>query len=152
MAASESGPVRLEMQASVHATEDEAKVRQAIENLFPGDVRNTLEFNITTLRGHYHNPIIRIVTQLTEPLHIEQTLTAIGQQLPSEDCREIEATLASRINQKGQLFLRLNKQEAYQGRVRLINRGDSIRLVVRFSGRKLSQKTFENLCRRFNLI
>lgn len=152
MAASESGPVRLNVQASVQATEDEIKVRQAIENLFPPDVRSTLTFKTTTLRGHYHNPIIRITTQLTQPLLIEQTLGSIGKQLPSKDRSEISETFPSRIDKKGQLFLRFNKQEAYQGRVRLINRGDSIRLVVRFSGRKLSQNNLEHLCQQFNLI
>ncbi|MFX1566607.1 MAG: RNA-binding domain-containing protein [Promethearchaeota archaeon] len=152
MATSESGPVRLDVQASVQATEEEEKVRQAIQNLFPAAMRRTLDLKSTTLRGHYHNPIIRLTIQITKPALVTQALTAIGQQLSPEDRIKIQKTLTSRINQKGQLFLRLNKQEAYQGRVQLINRGDSIRLVVRFSGRKLSQNTLEHLCRQFNLI
>ncbi|MFW9935136.1 MAG: RNA-binding domain-containing protein [Candidatus Thorarchaeota archaeon] len=152
MAAAESGPVHLEMQASVHATEELDKVRTAMMNLFPQAVRSSLVFNSTKLRGHYHNPIIRLETQLRQRELIEQTLTSIGEQLRSEDRVIVARTFPSRVNKKGQIFLRLDKQEAYQGRVRIINRGDSIRLVVRFSGRKPSLSDLENLCRKFKLL
>jgi RNA binding exosome subunit len=152
MAAAESRPVRLEMQASVHVTEEIDKVRTAMMNLFPQAVRSSLKFNSTKLRGHYHNPIIRLETQLRQRELIEQTLTSIGEQLRSEDRDIVAKTFPSRVNKKGQIFLRLDKQEAYQGRVRIINRGDSIRLVVRFSGRKLALSDLENLCRKFNLL
>ncbi len=152
MAVSEGRPVRLSAQASVQATEDVEKVQTAIENLFPQNLRSSLKFKIATLRGHYHNPIARIETQLAQREKIEQTLVAIGEGLSLEDRDQIARTFGSRVDKKGQLFLRLDKQEAYQGRVRIINRGDSIRLVIRFSGRKPSQSELENHCRRFNLI
>lgn len=152
MAAAESGPVRLEMQAAVHATEEVDKVRTAMMNLFPQSVRSSLKFISTKLRGHYHNPIIRLETQLRQRELIEQTLTSIGEQLHSKDRDILARTFPSRVNKKGQIFLRLDKQEAYQGRVRIINRGDSIRLVVRFSGRKPSLSDLEKLCRKFNLL
>ena len=152
MAASEGGPVRIDVQASVQATEDVEKVQTAIQNLFPQDILNSLDFKTTTLRGHYHNPIILMETQLTNPDLIEQTLTNMGQKLTSSDRNQIAQTFASRINQKGQVFLRLNKQEAYLGQIRIINRGDSIRVVIRFSGRKPSLNELENHCRRFKLI
>ena len=152
MAANKSGPVRLDVQASVQATEDADKVKTAIEHIFPQDIRGTLTFKTTKLRGHYHNPIFRIEIQLTQRNLVTQTLSAIGQQLTSDDRDQIARTLASRVNTKGHLFLRLDKQEAYQGRVRIINRGDSIRLVIRFSGRKPTLNEIETSCREFNLL
>ena len=152
MAASEGGPVRLEVQASVQATEDLEKVQVAMANLFPPNLQSSLQFKTTKLRGHYHNPIIRIETRITQSEVILQTLTSIGQQLTAEDRDQLAKTFPSRIDKKGQLFLRLDKQEAYQGRVRIVNRGDSIRLVIRFSGRKPSQNELEQHCRQFKLI
>lgn len=152
MAATESGPVRLDVQAAVQATEDADKVRIAIEHIFPQSIRENLHFKTTKLRGHYHNPILRIETQLTQKALVRETLSAIGQQLPSEDRDQIAHTFPSRVNKKGHLFLRLDKQEAYQGRIRIINRGDSIRLVIRFSGRKPTLNEIETSCREFNLV
>ncbi len=152
MAASEGGPVRLNVQASVHATEDFDRVKTAIENLFPQAIQSLLKFKTTSLRGHYHNPILRIEIQLTHPDQIVQTLTSIGQKLTMQDRVQIDRTFASRIDQKGQLFLRIDKQEAYQGRIRIINRGDSIRIVIRFAGRKPSLKELKNYSRQFKLI
>ena len=152
VAAKESGPVRLDVQASVQATEDAEKVETAIKQIFPQDIRDNLHFKTTKLRGHYHNPILRIETQLTQHSLVRQTLSAIGQKLPSKDRDQIAHTFASRINTKGHLFLRFDKQEAYQGRVRIINRGDSIRVVIRFSGRKPTINEIETSCRALNLI
>ncbi len=152
MAAYEGGPDLLDVQASVQATEDVEKVRTAIENLFPQNIRSTLKFKTTKLRGYYHNPILRIEAQLTQRDLIVQTLTSIGQKLTPEDRDLVARTFTSRVNRKGQLFLRLDKQEAYQGQVHIINRGDSIRLVIRFSGRKPTPSELENHCRQFKLI
>lgn len=152
MAASKGGPVRLNAQASVQATEDVEKVRVAMENIFPQELRSKLKFKTSKLRGHYHNPIIRIEIQLVQPALVEQTLIALGSRLSAEDREQIAKTFESRIDRKGRLFLRVDKQEAYQGLARIINRGDSIRLVIRFSGRKPSQSDLEILCRQFNLI
>ena len=152
VAATKSGPVRLNVQASVQATEDADKVETAIKQIFPQDIRENLHFETTKLRGHYHNPILRIETELTQQALVSQTLSTIGQQLPSKDRDQLSHTLASRINTKGHLFLRFDKQEAYQGRIRIINRGDSIRMVIRFSGRKPTINDIETSCRTLNLI
>jgi RNA binding exosome subunit len=152
VAALEGGPSRLTVQASVQATEDADKVRKAMENLFPQDIRSKLIFKTTKLRGHYHNPILRLETHLTQRALIEQTLTSIGQLLPSNDRDQIARTFASRVDQKGRLFLRFDKQEAYQGRIRIVHRGDSLRLIIRFSGRKPSTDELEQQSRQFKLI
>jgi hypothetical protein len=150
--ASEGGPIRLIVQASVQATEDAEKVQKAIENLFPQDLQGTLQFKTTNLRGHYHNPILRLETRLTQPDLIEKTIASIGLSLSPEDRGQLKQTFSSRIDRKGRFFLRLDKQEAYQGRIRIIHRGDSIRMVIRFSGRKPSANQLEHQCRQFQLI
>ncbi|MFX1319047.1 MAG: RNA-binding domain-containing protein [Promethearchaeota archaeon] len=152
MAATESGPIRLTVQASVQATENAEKVKKAIENLFPADLRSTLKFNKTNLQGHYHNPILRLETQLSQRDRIERTLASIGQSLSSGDRAQLARTFSSRIDEKGGLFIRFDKQEAYEGRIRIIHRGDSIRMVIRFSGRKPSVNQLEHHCRQFQLI
>ena len=127
-------------------------MRKAIANLFPDNAHEELRYKSIQLRGHHHNPIIRLEVQLKNPELIALTLQKMGERLPAEERQRLAETLPSRTNQKGYLFLRFDKQESYQGRLRLVNQGDSLRVVIRFSGRKLSLADFEAQCRKFNLI
>ncbi|MFX1301524.1 MAG: RNA-binding domain-containing protein, partial [Promethearchaeota archaeon] len=136
MSVSQRGPVRIDVQALVHATEDEEKVKTAITNLFPEEVHTLLEFKQNKVRGHFHNPIIRLEICLDQPVQAKLVVQSIGNRLLAEDRREIAETFESRIDKKGHLFLRFDKQESYQGRLRILNQGDSLRLVIRFAGSK----------------
>jgi RNA binding exosome subunit len=146
------GPVRIVVQALVHATEDEKKVKTAITNLFPGEVQALLKFERKKVRGHFHNPIIRLETRLDQSTQAKLTVESIGNRLLTDDRSIIAETLESRIDKKGQIFLRFNKQESYQGRLRIINQGDSLRLVIRFAGSKHTLDDLQTLCRQYNLI
>ncbi len=149
---SERGPVRIDVQALVHATEDEEKVKTAITNLFPEEVHTLLTFKRNEVRGHFHNPIIRLEICLDKRTQAKLAVQSIGNRLLAEDRREIAQTFESRINKKGQIFLRFDKQESYQGRLRILNQGDSLRLVIRFAGSKHTLDELQNLCRQLNLI
>jgi RNA binding exosome subunit len=140
------------VQALVHATEDEEKVKTAIANLFPEHLRETLRYERNKVRGHFHNPIIHLETRLTQEEHVKQTAHFIGTNLPEEDRAMIAETFATRVDKKGQFFLRFDKQESYQGRLRIINQGDSLRLAIRFAGPKKSLDDLRNLSRELNLI
>ncbi|MFW9986822.1 MAG: RNA-binding domain-containing protein [Candidatus Odinarchaeota archaeon] len=148
----EREPSNITVHALVQATEDEAKVKTAVQNLFPQEIGDSLSFKQTKLRGYYHNPIIHLETRLTQRVAVKETLYSIGQRLPPEERAKLAITFENRVDQKGQLFLRFDKQESYQGQLRLVNRGDSLRLVVRFSGRKPQLSELQKQCHKFNLI
>ena len=152
MSSPQTGLLQITAQALVHATEDESKVRKALVNLFPEKTHDELRYKSTQLRGHHHNPIIHLEVQLKKPELLALTLKEMGKRLPVEERQHLAETLPSRTNQKGYLFLRFDKQESYQGRLRLVNQGDSLRVVIRFSGRKLSRTDLEAQCRQFDLI
>lgn len=152
MSSPQTGLLRITAHALVHATEDESKVRKAIENLFPKDAHAELHYKSTQLRGYYHNPIIRLEVQLKTPELLALTLKDMGKRLPAEERQRLAETMSARTNKKGCLFLRFDKQESYQGRLRLVNQGDSLRIVIRFSDRKLSLTELEVQCRHFDLI
>lgn len=152
MSALERGPVRIVVQALVQATEDEEKVKTAIANLFPEEVRDLLKYERKKVRGHFHNPIIRLETRIAQREQAKLTVQSLGNRLLAEDRALIAETFEGRINKKGQLFLRFDKQESYQGRLRILNQGDSLRLVIRFAGSKHTLDELQNLCRQLNLI
>jgi RNA binding exosome subunit len=152
VSAVEREPSKIIVHALVHATEDEAKVKTAVANLFPQQIRDSLSFKEKKLRGYYKNPIIHLETRLTQRAAVKDTLYSIGRRLAPEERAKLALTFENRIDQKGQLFLRFDKQESYQGELRLVNRGDSLRFVVRFSGRKPQLSELQKQCHQFNLI
>ncbi|MFX0169819.1 MAG: RNA-binding domain-containing protein [Candidatus Hodarchaeota archaeon] len=152
MSSPQKGLSRIVVHALVHATEDENKVRMAIENLFPQTAQTALKYKRTQLRGHHHNPIIRLEAELTDGLLVTHSVNSIGERLSTTERELVKATLATRTNQKGHLFLRFDKQDSYQGRLRIINQGDSLRLVIQFTGRKMSLNELQNQCQHLNLF
>lgn len=147
-----SGPSRIEVHALVHATEEEEKVKVAIRNLFPEDAHGSLKFERKQLRGHFHNPIIRLQAILNQRDLIKETLHSLGGRLSPSNREQLNVDFILHTTKKGQFFLRFDKQESYQGRLQLVNRGDSLRVVIRFTGLKRDLDTLRAQCQQFKLI
>ncbi|MFW9830663.1 MAG: RNA-binding domain-containing protein [Candidatus Thorarchaeota archaeon] len=148
----ERGPSRIIVQALVQATEDEEKVKKAVFNLFPEEVQEEVRFEQKRLRGHFHNPIIHLEAKLVHRGYVMQTLSSLADRLPTIERQKLQDTFETRIDHKGQLFLRFDKQESYQGRLRLINQGDSLRFVIRFAGSKQTLTEIQSHCQELNLL
>lgn len=110
----------------VHATEDEEKVKGALQSLLPpgsGLVRSRL-------RGHFGNPILTLDARITEPGKVEEMWGAVLRGLPREQLRELLERLEERM-EGCTLYLRLDKQLACQGRISLTESGDAIHVRLR---------------------
>jgi RNA binding exosome subunit len=152
MLAPELGPIQIIVHALVHATEDEEKVCTAIKNLFPVLTHDSLNFDRKQLRGHFHNPIIRLVATLSKRKLIIQTLQDIGARLQTEDRKQLQRDLELHYDGKGQLFCRFDKQESYHGHLKLVDRGDSLRFIIKFPGRMRDLGTVRQICQKYNLL
>ena len=152
MPVTEPEPSRIEVNALVHATEDEEKVIKAIRQLFQDDIWHQLKIEKKRLRGHFHNPILRLTVTLQGADQVQKMLESLGTRVSSSDRAWLQQNFALHCNKKGQIFLRFDKQESYQGRLRLVDRGDSLRTVIRITGRKPSINTLQTVCKRFNLL
>lgn len=131
-----------------HATENQEKVLIAVKNLFPGNYAERISFSKSKLSGEYGNPIIFFKTQIREPEIVESLLSNISANLTLSDKEDLSRNLDLHLD-GGSLYLRLNKQEAYMGRIRLC-RADPIRIHIRF---KVSKKEeIKEICRRIGLI
>jgi RNA binding exosome subunit len=112
-----------------HATEDPEKVAQAIRNLSLGET--SLGLTMNRARGHHGNEITTSVFIIRNAKHAELFLKNIWRGLSRLDKTEIYSSLASRIDSTGTMFLRLNKQEALKGRIRLENT-DPVKIEISF--------------------
>jgi len=131
-----------------HATEDQNKVLAAAKNIFPPKYAESISFSKNNLKGEYGNPIIFFKTKIREPEIIESLLHNISSNLPLIDKEELERNLSLHVD-RGSLYIRLNKQEAFKGKLKL-SQADPIRIRIRFkvSGIEKIRET----CREIGLL
>ena len=110
---------RIEIESFCQATEDEKKILEALKNL------TEKEFQKKTVHGHYGNPIKIYRTEITKTREINDFLK-IFDKIDTGSLRDIER----RIDEKGKLYLRLNKQSLYRGNFVLDDSGD-VHIVIK---------------------
>ena len=119
----------VEVNVLVHATEDPAKVRKATLNIFPGDTEpptiEAEEFN-----GYFGDPItaLKLIVKHRKPA--TDLLANVFRGLNSLDRTALLSELPLRIDENKNLYVRLDKQKAYAGRMALSSQ-DSIRLKAK---------------------
>ena len=116
----------IEARAYSRATEVVARVQQAVLTLFPDDVRNRIRHQTTKTEGHNQNPITVLSALLKGNNACEHTLSHLLRALSSEEAKAILESLDQRLDETCTLFLRIDKQEAYLGRVKLATGPDVI--------------------------
>jgi len=114
----------LHARALSHATEDLDKVTAAMKNVLEG-----ADMVVVRTEGHHGNPIAVLECTIESAREIDGFL----RKLPDEAIAVLMDTVDKRVDDGCNLFLKLDKQEAYAGRTRLGTGDDviSIRLKVR---------------------
>lgn len=118
----------IEARAYSRATEVVARVQQAVLTLFPEDIRDRIRLQTTRTEGHYQNPITVLSAVLNGSSVCENTLSHLLKLLSSEEAKTILESLDQRLDETCTLFLRIDKQEAYLGRVKLATGPDVINI------------------------
>ena len=116
----------VEISVFAHATEDEEKVKQAVKQLTP----NEAIFETQKLTGHYDDPITLISISIAKKKEATELLQKIYNRLSSLDRQTILDSLENRIDPSGNLYLRLDKQRAYNGKFTL-HENDPIRIKIK---------------------
>ncbi|MFQ6136169.1 MAG: RNA-binding domain-containing protein [Candidatus Hydrothermarchaeales archaeon] len=113
-----------EIETFVHATEDLDKVLGSLKNLIP------FEFTYETKKtfGHFKNPILVINTKIRGK-DLRTFIKYLNANLKERDKERILRELEGRLDDRGRLFIRLDKMEAYRGTLTL-GRGIQVTLQV----------------------
>jgi len=126
--------LRIEFSVHAHATEDVDRVKQALLNLLPEQVRGKVVFSEAVVEGHYSNPIRRITVNVSGNDAVK-VLEYLGSKLDDVEKRALAVSLDLRYDEKeGRLYMRFSKQDAFLGRVKLYDGDDVVRVVVVFRG------------------
>jgi RNA binding exosome subunit len=138
----------IEISYFIHATENQKKVNSSILNIIPTNIMDKIHFDILTLKGDYGNPIIYKKTKINSYSKITEILKNISNKLSLLDKNKIKQEFNLRLKKRN-LFIRLNKQLAFIGKVRLCQ-ADPIRIIIKFSIKE--KESIKRICRKQGLI
>jgi len=131
-----------------HATEDESKVVEAAKRVLPASQVGNIVFERSTLRGHHGNPITFFEAKIEDRAAAKSVVENLSSNLSELDkdtlLREIELHV-----EKGSLYLRLDKQAAFQGELKL-SPADPIRVRIRFKKNRLEDVV--QICRELGML
>jgi RNA binding exosome subunit len=131
-----------------HATENVDKVIEAVQHILPSIHIEDIVFNKRNLRGHYGNPI----TLFEAKIKNKETIRALVENFSSRLSLFDKETLNRKIDlhlEKGSLYIRLDKQAALQGKLKLWT-SDPIRIRMRF--RKTKTEDVVKICRELGML
>lgn len=130
---------RLSIQVLCHATEDEEKVMRAVENVVGIEMMDKMKISSNSLKGYYGDPILMIKFETSDPETPIQIVRRIFSKLSEYEKIDVIQNCLERGKHGGKLYIRLDKQAAYNDVLRLSNK-DSIRIeaVIRGEVEKLA--------------
>ena len=127
----------IDIRVFAHATEDPTKVQKAVQNLMPEELAQTLVFEKTNCTGHHGNLIILFTTKLEDKKLLPKAMEKIGAELGILDKEELQQNLKLHV-EKGNLFLRFDKQSAFLGALKF-SQTDPIHLKIHFKSKTAQQ-------------
>jgi RNA binding exosome subunit len=98
----------------------------------PDTLRGRQFFIRRYLEGHYRNPITTFEAKLTKPEDVEEFTSNLFGQLSKSARLRIERDLALYSDKEGNLYVRVDKQQALQGIVQL-GEDDPIRIRLKYN-------------------
>ncbi len=112
----------VDLRTFCYATEDEKRVEEALRTLLPEE----FELDRATSEGHYGDRILVLSARVERADEVRHVLSRLA------DLAEFDRLLAElddRVTENTELFLRLDKQAAFEGDVRL-GEGITVRAKV----------------------
>ncbi|RAP47455.1 MAG: exosome protein [Methanosphaera sp. rholeuAM74] len=118
----------------IYGTEDEDKVLQAIGFIFNSPLPEK-----TVSQDHFGNSIFILTEKITKKRTNRDIVKFIEDNLSDDDKSLIRDELDRRIDDKGNLFLRFDKQEAYNEELKLTYSGDAIHVRIKLASYPVSK-------------
>lgn len=121
---------RIEARAYSRSTEIEERVVSAVLNLFPEKLRDEIPITATRTEGQSGDSILVIESLVDKKKTCEEILDHIMKEFSSASRQEVLHTLEQRLDDDCTLFLRIDKQGAYLGRIETPSGPDVVSLRV----------------------
>lgn len=119
----------------VHATEDVEKVKVALTNIFPEEIRGDISIKEQKFEGHYGNPIIILGAEASDKKIVEIFLENFSKILDKSEKSELSREFMNYLDDKGNLFIRFDKQSAFKNKFHL-QQQDPIKIIIKIKKSK----------------
>jgi RNA binding exosome subunit len=111
-------------------TEAQEKVKQAARNILPSMLFD-LQIEFQDLSGYFGDPLRYYIIRINQRKNAKLVFDHIIRKLSSYDLTILLSELEKRMDKTRNLYLRFDKQKAYQKKI-VFNNHDSIRVKVKF--------------------
>lgn len=112
-----------------HATEDVSRVREALEHVLPAGTPIESEETV----GYFDNPITILTAVIDKKKAAESYMDFLRTKMDPADLNELIKELPERVNDDCDFYVKLSKQDAYLGDVRLMYAEDAIAIRMRIA-------------------
>ena len=132
----------------VYGTEDEEKVITALSYLFSNPLPEK-----TINEDYYGNKIIVLTDKITKKRTNKDFVSFLNDNLSDEDKNIIKEELSRRMDEKGNLFLRFDKQSAFDENLKLTYSGDAIHVRIKIASYPVSKENAIKVAKKlFNFL
>jgi len=138
----------VDVRVFAHATEDPDKVLTAARNVLPPEKIDTIIFRKINLTGHHGNPIVLFQTRIKEKDAVRAVFEKLSSGLSTLDKEQLNREIMQHL-EKGNLYIRIDKQSAYLNRIRLSTE-DPVHFRIHF--KKRTREEVVDICRRSGLL
>ena len=138
----------IDIRVFAHATEDAEKVLNAVRNILPKEIIDTVSFEKNNVTGHHGNPIILLEARIKESHASQAVFEKLASSLSMVDKEQLSREIMQHV-EKGSLYLRFDKQSAHLSELKFSS-ADSIHFRIQF--KKHSQEDILEICRKFGLL
>jgi RNA binding exosome subunit len=138
----------IDIRVFAHATEDVDKVLNAVRNIFPSELIDIVAFRKSSLAGHHGNPIILFEARIKEKSAAQAVFEKLSLGLSMLDKEQLNNEIVQHLD-KGNLYIRLDKQSAFLNELKLSS-ADPIHFRIHF--KKHAQEEIMDICRKSGLL
>ncbi len=118
----------------VYGTENEEKVREAIKTLFPNSIPQE-----DTVEGYFKNNVLILHAKIEKKRETKEFIKRL-KELDSSTKKRVINELSNKMDDKGNLFLRFDKQQAYLGHLKIVEHGDAIHVKIKVAAYPAKKK------------
>ena len=141
----------IELSAISHATEDLGRVYSALRNVSSEEIAKRAGISRQDLKGHHGNPITTLMMRIRGTDLMESFAQRLASRLSDGDKRLLSVEFRKYTDTDGNLYIRLDKQAAFLGRLSL-KQEDPIRIRMKLEIRPRTLDQMSEALRRLGLI
>ena len=125
------------LRVTAHSTEDRSRVRKALDFFLLNSINRGADVStddivdVLDADGHYGNPMTIFSAKISRKKECLAFAKFVRSNITSDDLELLRSEMPSRLDDDQVFHLRLDKQAAYEGEVRLTSSSDAITAKVK---------------------